>query len=197
MSTLEVNTINPQSGSTITLGSSGNTVALGSGVSGSGFGKIGQVVTTTFTGTESASTGNGTYTDSSVYASITPSSTSSKIMVMATINSGASTSSDGAHVGRFVQIIGGTTTPVFIGDTAGSRQRLSIGRGNESQGPSTILTNGCSFLISPSTTSEVTVKYQFGSRSSGNTYINRTHNDNSTSAGSRTASAITLMEVLA
>ena len=36
MSTLEVNTINPQSGSTITLGSSGNTVALGSGVSMSG-----------------------------------------------------------------------------------------------------------------------------------------------------------------
>ena len=38
MSTLEVNTINPQSGTTITIGSSGNTVALGSGATQSGFG---------------------------------------------------------------------------------------------------------------------------------------------------------------
>ena len=38
MSTLEVNTINPQSGTTITIGGSGDTVSLGSGASGSGFG---------------------------------------------------------------------------------------------------------------------------------------------------------------
>lgn len=80
MSTLEVNTINPQSGSTITLGSSGNTVALGSGVSGSGFGKIGQVVQgTTTTGVTITSS---TYVDTGLSASITPSSTSSKILVM-------------------------------------------------------------------------------------------------------------------
>jgi len=36
MSTLEVNTINPQSGTTITLGSSGDTVTLGSGATPSG-----------------------------------------------------------------------------------------------------------------------------------------------------------------
>lgn len=79
MSTLEVNTINPQSGSTITLGSSGNTVTLGSGVSGSGFGKIGQVIhgttSTTFTTTSTS------YVDSGFDIVITPSSTSSKIFV--------------------------------------------------------------------------------------------------------------------
>jgi len=40
MSTLEVNTINPQSGTTVTIGGSGDTVTLGSGASGSGFGKF-------------------------------------------------------------------------------------------------------------------------------------------------------------
>ena len=38
MSTLEVNTITPQSGTTLTLGGSGDTINLGSGASGSGFG---------------------------------------------------------------------------------------------------------------------------------------------------------------
>ena len=40
MSTLEVNTIAPQSGTTITLGGSGDTVSLGSGATQSGFGGI-------------------------------------------------------------------------------------------------------------------------------------------------------------
>ena len=40
MSTLEVNTINPQSGTTITIGGSGDTVTLGSGATQSGFGGV-------------------------------------------------------------------------------------------------------------------------------------------------------------
>ena len=40
MSTLEVNTINPQSGTTITIGGSGDTVTLGSGAIQSGFGGV-------------------------------------------------------------------------------------------------------------------------------------------------------------
>tara|TARA_Y100001937_G_scaffold66169_1_gene90529 strand:+ start:321 stop:845 length:525 start_codon:yes stop_codon:yes gene_type:complete len=38
MSTLEVNTITPQSGTTVTIGGSGQTVSLGSGATQSGFG---------------------------------------------------------------------------------------------------------------------------------------------------------------
>ena len=38
MSTLEVNTITPQSGTSITIGGSGDTVSLGSGATQSGFG---------------------------------------------------------------------------------------------------------------------------------------------------------------
>ena len=40
MSTLELNNITPQSGTTLTLGGSGDTVTLGSGVTASGFGGI-------------------------------------------------------------------------------------------------------------------------------------------------------------
>ncbi|MDA8668249.1 hypothetical protein N9M26_01175 [Alphaproteobacteria bacterium] len=169
--------------------------------SGLALGKIGQVVTTTFTGTESATSkvSSGSFTDSSIYASLTPSSTSSKIMVMATVNTGSSDGSNGGHVGRFVQIIGATTTPVFIGDASGIKIQTSSGRGNEAQGAYTILTNSFNFLLTPSTTSAVTVKYQFGIRGggSGTAYINRVGTESDSTEFQRTASAITLMEVLA
>jgi hypothetical protein len=165
------------------------------------FGKIGQVVSTTFTGTESSSTlaSSNIWTDSSIYASLTPSSTSSKIMVMCTINQGSSDNANGGHIGRFVQIISATTTPVFIGDASGSKIQTSSGRGNEAQGQYTILTYGFNFLLSPNTTSAVTVKYQFSKRGTGGgtAYINRVGTEVDTVEFQRTASAITLMEVLA
>jgi len=43
MSKVEVNTIAPQCGTTLTLGESGDTVTLGSGASQSGFGRTGTV----------------------------------------------------------------------------------------------------------------------------------------------------------
>ena len=41
MSKIEVNTVEPQCGTTLTLGESGDTVTLGTGASQSGFGKTG------------------------------------------------------------------------------------------------------------------------------------------------------------
>ncbi len=43
MSKIEVNTVEPQCGTTLTLGESGDTVTLGSGASQSGFGRTGTV----------------------------------------------------------------------------------------------------------------------------------------------------------
>ena len=168
-----------------------------------GSGKIGQVVTTTFTGTESTTTNlasANSYTNSSVAATITPTATSSKIFVACTINAGSSDNSNGSHIGRFTMAIsGGSTTAEFRGDAAGSRKRNSSGRGNESQGSATILTNGFNFVLTPSTTSAVTITYQFAVRGSGSgtAYINRTHTDTDGNEDGRTASAITLMEILA
>lgn len=66
MSKIEVNTVEPQCGTTLTLGGSGDTVALGSGASQTGFGRTGtvnwdtdSVKTTGFT----AVSGNGYFCD--------------------------------------------------------------------------------------------------------------------------------------
>jgi len=168
----------------------------------SGFGKIGQVVTTTFTGTESTTvnlSSNDSYTNSSVAATITPTATSSKILVLCTVNAGSSSGTNGCHIGRFTMNIGGTITAEFRGDAAGSRKRNSSGRGNESAGSATILTKNFNFVLSPSTTSATTITYQFATRGggSGTAYINRSDGDGDSTEDGRTASAITLLEVLA
>jgi hypothetical protein len=88
MSTLETNLVQPSSGTTLTLGASGDTITIPSGATitnsgtATGFGKILQVVNTKL---ETQVTANNTLTASGLIASITPSSTSSKILVMTTV----------------------------------------------------------------------------------------------------------------
>ena len=79
VSQIKVNEIIKQSGSSITIGSSGDTVALGSGASQSGFGKVAQIIQ----GTSSAegSTTSTSYVTTNLSASITPSATTSKILI--------------------------------------------------------------------------------------------------------------------
>jgi len=61
LSKIEVNTVEPQCGTTLTLGASGDTVTLGSGASQSGFGRTGTVDwdTTAKTASFTAVSGNG------------------------------------------------------------------------------------------------------------------------------------------
>ena len=61
MSKIEVNTVEPQCGTTLTLGGSGDTVQLGSGASQTGFGRTGTVdwVTTPKTTSFTAVDGEG------------------------------------------------------------------------------------------------------------------------------------------
>ncbi len=81
MGTVFVDNLEPQSGTSLTLGASGDTVSLTSGAKTSGFGKVGQVVSTAKTDTFSTtSTSSTDITGMSV--SITPTSTSSKILMM-------------------------------------------------------------------------------------------------------------------
>ena len=177
MSTLEVNTINPQSGSTITLGSSGNTVALGSGAT-AGFGKIGQVVSTDWVGEQSTSSSSFVdITNSSL--SITPSSTSSKILVTFHING---IRKDGVNGYGSFQLVGsgGSSLSKKVGHAVlytDSASKLRIG------------SQSGTFLDSPATTSLCTYKLQMVSLATG---IQITVGDNGD-----TRSSITLMEVLA
>jgi hypothetical protein len=67
LSKIEVNTVEPQCGTTLTLGGSGDTVTLGSGASQSGFGRTGTVdwQTTKKTATFTAANGEGYFVDTS------------------------------------------------------------------------------------------------------------------------------------
>jgi len=185
MSTLEVNTINPQSGSTLTLGSSGNTVTLGSGVSGSGFGKIGQVVSTTKT--DSFSSTSTSFTDiTGLSVSITPTSTSSKILVLVNTNA-SSINATYSGVMRIVR----DSTAIGIG-TNGSATYIGFNALRRNSGSDESKSVNYNFLDSPSSTSSLTYKVQIDVQ--GYTfYVNRTQTNNEFSG----ASTITVMEVLA
>ena len=98
MSTLETNKIRPISGSTnLTIGDSGDTITLTSGAKTSGFGKIGQVLQTNKT--DQFSTSSSSFIDvTGLSVSITPSSTSSKVLVMFSIQVSNSNASYGTHI---------------------------------------------------------------------------------------------------
>ena len=84
--TLKVGTITTSSGSgTITLGQSGETINV-SGTAGTGFGKVLQVVTDVLS-TETSTTSTSYVAVSGFAATITPSSTSSKILVLCSASS--------------------------------------------------------------------------------------------------------------
>ena len=73
MSKIEVNTVEPQCGTTLTLGGSGDTVALGSGASQTGFGRTGTVnwVTTKKTTSFTAVSGEGYFCDTAASGAFT------------------------------------------------------------------------------------------------------------------------------
>ena len=84
------NNIINESGNTITIGASGDTISIPSGATiansgtATGFGKVLQVVTgETTTNTQITST---SYTDTTLTANITPSATSSKILILGSQN---------------------------------------------------------------------------------------------------------------
>ena len=87
MSKIEVNTVAPQCGTTLTLGESGDTVTLGSGASQSGFGRTGTVDwdTTPKTASFTAVSGNGYFinTTSSAITVTLPAGTANAIISLA------------------------------------------------------------------------------------------------------------------
>jgi len=169
-----------------TLDSTGLTMASGKTISGSGVGKVLQVVSTTKTDT--FSTSSTSYTDvTSLSASITPSSASSKILVI--VNVLGSQDVNGNRI--FMKLLRDSTS-ICIGDSAGSRDRVSFG--SSSYETVFMTTWSQNYLDSPSTTSATTYKIQM--RVSGTTgFINRADDDTDSSIHQRGASTITLIEV--
>jgi hypothetical protein len=87
MSTLETNLIQPATGTTLTVGASGDTITIPSGATisnsgtASGFGKILQVVTATDNSVRSTTSTSYVTASNTLSVDITPSATSSKIFV--------------------------------------------------------------------------------------------------------------------
>ena len=155
------------------------------------FGKILQVVQTVKTDVVSRGGSSGTDTLAAISGfsvDITPSATSSKILVLVNIKQG-SLSNGWAKYQLYRD-----STPIYLGDTASGKTPLSSF--NYVTSDYEMYTVSENFLDSPNTTSQITYQVYWGVRTdSGDlAYINRTGNDSGNYAP-RTASSITAMEV--
>lgn len=152
-----------------------------------GGGKVLQVVSTAKTDTFTLS--SNTYTDiTGLSASITPSATTSKILVIAHITMGT-----GIDHGNFLRLMRGST-PICISDASGNITQATWGAALFDAniwyaGP-------VNFLDSPSTTSSTTYKFQIRTSGTGQTaYINRSKIDSDSNQACRGTSVITLLEI--
>jgi hypothetical protein len=83
MSKIEVDAIEPQSGTTLTIGASGDTVNFATGATlGSGIGKVLQVVTATDSTQRSTTSTSFVTASNTLSVSITPSSASNKVLIL-------------------------------------------------------------------------------------------------------------------
>jgi len=149
-------------------------------------GRVLQVVSTTKTDT--FSTASTSYVDvTGLSATITPTSSTSKILVHVSIVVG----SQGIFA---VQLLRGSTA-VGIADASGSHVQSSVASFTNSDANTTAI-GAFMYLDSPATTSATTYKIQVITQGSTN-YVNRTINDVNSIVGTRTASSITVMEIAA
>ena len=156
-------------------------------------GKVGQVVSTTKTDTFTSN--SQSFTDvTGLSVDITPSATSSKVLVFAKVSCGQPTD-NGLHV-RLVR----GSTGLLVGDAASNRIRSSsnVFSHTNALGPvyGTIEVP-ILYLDSPSSTSSTTYKIQFKQGEDLTGCLNRSSDDSDNTARPRTASTITVMEVLA
>ena len=152
-------------------------------------GKVLQVVSATKTDT--FTTSSSSFVDiTGLSVSITPTSSSSKILVYGVTNVGNETSTAIA----FVNLVRDSTS-IFLGDAAGSRTRASGHSRNADRGEMQNISMVT--LDSPNTTSATTYKIQMASQSSFTAVLNRTGFDGDEAPQARTASSITVMEISA
>jgi hypothetical protein len=155
-------------------------------------GSVLQVVSTTKTDSFSSAT-TGSWLDITGFSvSVTPTSSSNKIMIFGRIT-GSGTSGTTRLQMRLVR----NSTAISIADADGSRIQAS---GNElyASEPDAFLGSTAFFLDSPATTSATTYKVQIlNGNGAGTVYINRTQNDPNAANAVRGTSSITVMEIAA
>ena len=166
----------------------------GSAFTGVGRGSILQVVSTTKTDTFSASVASGAFTSNitGLEATITPSSTSSKILVQISVDG-----SMNLGYGIVILQLQRDGSPVGVGDAVGSRSQLTAQIAANVNNAADIVSANKVFLDSPNTISSVTygIKMQNPTGSTQTHYVNRSSNDLDLARKGRSISTITVMEV--
>ena len=160
-------------------------------------GKVGQVVSTNKDDTHSfSSSSTSNFADLNLSLNITPSASSSKILIISTVCITQSTSAT-IHV----RLLRDST----VINKISSLQSNQLGSMNsvryQSAAPygNALYDVSSNYLDSPSTTSQITYKLQgtLGASYSGTYYVNITGDDNNNDFGPRTPSNLTAMEILA
>ncbi len=174
-------------------------VISASSLSGISTGKILQVVQATKDNSQtftSSSSGNDRYDITGLSVSITPASTSNKILVAYNVNVGGPNGGYRA----FIQLMRGSTD-IYRGADSNSRTRCSnfIYTRNDSVGHVAAYMATGTHLDSPSSTSALTYKLQINTHNSGGNvyYVNTGASNPSSSSGQNPISQITVMEVAA
>lgn len=162
-----------------TLDLTGKTVTLPAGVGG----KVLQVVSTTKTDT--FSTSSTSYTDlTGLSVSITPTSSSSKILILYSVV-GKQTTTPSMRLVR-------NSTAICVADASGGLNQSTAGTFQGGPDQNQVTTVSGNYLDSPATTSSTTYKVQVIT-DSGTVYYNRSPND----FNARYTSTITVMEIAA
>jgi hypothetical protein len=142
--------------------------------------------------TDTSSTSSTSYSDiSGLSVSITPTSSSSKILVLVNVDG----SNDNG--GLAIQLVRNSTA-IAVG-TAASGNQLNVTLANyyNNTDPNSHRSSGITFLDSPATTSATTYKLQFRIGTSGNGYVNRSSGTDNAAYNMYAVSTITVMEIAA
>jgi hypothetical protein len=158
---------------------------------------IRQVLQTVKTDTFSASVGTGVETGdvTGLTVSITPQSNTNKVLVNLSLNVSTNQNLRSVYASLFR---GGSLITEAVGDAASARPRATAGGATGDLSQMQVI--NFLFLDSPASTSALTYSVRLRSgRHDGNTtlVVNQSSSDNNDERGTRTASSITVIEVLA
>jgi hypothetical protein len=156
----------------LAIGSTGNVLTVSGGVPAwvapAGGGKVLQVVQGTLT--TSASSSSTTFVDTGLSVSITPSSASSKVLIMVTHNGSISTN-PALDAGMYFNTYRGATSLVIPG--TGLHNYIYVGPNSGARDYYTV--SSWQYLDSPATTSATTYKTQYKTAGAGTAEANHTN----------------------
>ena len=142
-----------------------------------------------------STTGAATWNDiTGLSATITPTSSTSKFLIVGSLNIGANSGAASLSF-RYLR----NSTIIGVGDSAGSRpQATGTFYAGDTAGAAAIGTSSLSFLDSPATASAITYKIQGTSSTASIVYVNRSVRDNDgTGYDARFISTLVIMEIAA